>query len=95
VSRTIVFRRTIQEPWLAAPSHALGAVRPGAPDLYALVRRGSLPELRLDLYADGATQLYVYQQALEIGELLAVGFGHEVHHVPPWPEAPRTIRLRS
>jgi hypothetical protein len=69
-------------------------VRPGAPDLHALVRRGSAPELRLDLYA-GRDQAYVYQQALEIDDLLAVGFGHEVHLVPPWPAAPSTIRLRS
>jgi hypothetical protein len=96
VPRTVSFRRALSPRWLDVPSHALGAVPSGrgTPDLYVLVQRGSMPERRLDLYADG-DQAYVYQQALEIGELLAVGFGHEVHLVPPLPNAPRTLRLRS
>jgi hypothetical protein len=92
--RTVLFRRIAPERWSHVPAHALGAVRSGPPDLFALVQRGSVPELRLDLYA-AHDQLHVYQQALEIGELLAVGFGHAVHLVPPWPGAPRTLRLRS
>ena len=95
MSRSVTFRRTAPERWVDVPAHALGAVRTGPPDLHALVQRGSAPEMRLDLYAAAGAQLYVYHQALEIGELLAVGFGHEVHLVPPWPGTPRTITLRS
>jgi hypothetical protein len=96
VGRTVSFRRRLDERWRDAPSHALGAPAAGraAPDVYALVQRGSAPELRLDLYA-APDQLHAYHQALEIGDLLAVGFGHEVHLVAPWPAPPRTLRLRS
>ena len=94
MSRTVAFRRRADERWLAAPSHALGAAAGGAPALYALVQRGSVPELRLDLHA-ARDQVYAYHQALEIGDFLAVGFGHEVYLVPPWPAPPRALRLRS
>jgi hypothetical protein len=67
----------------------------GTPDLFGLVFQASAPELRVDLYADRSTQLYVYQQGLFFAELLAIGFGHEVHLVSFSEEAPRTLRLSS
>ena len=98
-SRTVRFRVTLAAPWPEVPSLALWAVPPGrgTPDLYALVSRASAPEFRLDLYADRAAQLYVCHQALFVGDLLAIGFGHAVHLVP-WPPGgapPRALRLNS
>lgn len=91
--RTVQFRRALPPGWDAVPALSLGTGG-GAPAVHALVRRGSVPELRLALHADAA-DARAAQQALEIGDLLAVGFGHEVHLVPPLPAAPRTLRLRS
>jgi len=95
--RTVRFVRALPAGWRDVPAVALGAVRAsgGPPDLHALVARGSAPERRLELFADGSEQLYVYQQALLVGALLAVGFGHEVHLVPLDGGEARTLRLRS
>jgi hypothetical protein len=95
--RKVRFQSTVAAPWLDVPSLTLGAVprSEGTPDLFALVFQASAPELRIDLYADGSTQLYVYQQGLFFGDLLAIGFGHEVHLVSFSGEASRTMRLNS
>lgn len=65
------------------------------PDLYALIARASAPELRVDLYADRGQQRYVYQQGLFFDDMVAIGFGDEVHLVPLSEGAPRTLRLNS
>jgi hypothetical protein len=97
MSRRIRFQPTVSEPWLDVQSLALGAVPPGkgTPDLYALVYRASAPELRIDLYADRSTQLYVYQQGLFFEEILAIGLGHEVYLVSFAEGPPRTLHLNS
>jgi hypothetical protein len=96
-NRTIRFQPTVSARWLHARSVAVGAVPAGrgTPDLYALITRASAPELRVELYASRAEQTYVYQQGLFFDDMVAIGFGHEVHLVPLSEGAPRTLRLNS
>lgn len=96
-NRTIRFQPTVSARWLHARSVAVGVVPAGrgTPDLYALIARASAPELRVDLYADRGQQRYVYQQGLFFDDMVAIGFGDEVHLVPLSEGAPRTLRLNS
>src|SRR5689334_16661667 len=96
-NRTIRFQPTVSARWLRARSVAVGVVPAGRgmPDLYALIARASAPELRVDLYADRGQQRYVYQQGLFSDDMVAIGFGDEVHLVPLSEGAPRTLRLNS